>query len=333
MATKLPYLPDVERVGSSVIRILGGNPSKFTLQGTNTYLLGPPNSRARLLIDTAQGLPTWLTNLSSVLRTENATITTCLITHWHHDHVGGVEDLKTLCPGVEIWKFMPEEWGDGERREEVQGIEDGMVWEVGGEKKLRVRALHTPGHTVDHCCFIMEDSWDEEEKGGMFTGDNVLGHGTSVFTSLPTYLTSLNLMFTHLPLNSSSSSHHLTKAYPSHGSVIPNAHSKFLEYISHRKQREDEILAVLNSSSSSHPTTSSFSDNNNKNEPSALTPTQIVQIVYKDVPKNLHEAAERGVVQILHKLEGEGKVRNQKGKNDDDDDDDDEMWSAVGVDG
>jgi hypothetical protein len=35
MATQLVHLPEVERLSSSVIRILGGNPSKFTLQGIN----------------------------------------------------------------------------------------------------------------------------------------------------------------------------------------------------------------------------------------------------------------------------------------------------------
>lgn len=33
MATQLPQLPDVERLSPLIIRILGGNPSIFTLQG------------------------------------------------------------------------------------------------------------------------------------------------------------------------------------------------------------------------------------------------------------------------------------------------------------
>ena len=36
---------------------------------------------------------------------------------------------------------------------------------------------------------------------------------------------------------------------------------------------------------------------------------EIVKVIYKDVPENLHEAAERGVVQVLDKLEKEDKVR------------------------
>lgn len=41
-----------------MILIPGFNPSKLTLQGTNTYLLGTSNNR--ILIDTAEGKPQYL---------------------------------------------------------------------------------------------------------------------------------------------------------------------------------------------------------------------------------------------------------------------------------
>jgi hypothetical protein len=35
---------------------------------------------------------------------------------------------------------------------------------------------------------------------------------------------------------------------------------------------------------------------------------EIVKIIYRDVPENLHEAANKGVLQILRKLKAEDKV-------------------------
>lgn len=72
--------------------------------------------------------------------------------------------------------------------------------------------------------------------------------------------------------------------------MIEDGRGKIDEYIAHRKQREEEILQAL-------------SDIGNE-----ATSMELVKIVYKDVPENLHEPAANGVVQVLRKLEGEGKV-------------------------
>lgn len=46
------------------------------------------------MIDTGDAnVPEYITNLKDVLRSENATIDTIILTHWHHDHVGGVNDI------------------------------------------------------------------------------------------------------------------------------------------------------------------------------------------------------------------------------------------------
>ncbi|KAL8945112.1 MAG: hypothetical protein Q9211_000385 [Gyalolechia sp. 1 TL-2023] len=283
MATSLIHLPEVERLSPLVLRILGGNPGKFTLQGTNTYLIG--NGPRRILIDTGEGLPTWSKLLSSILSSECITISDALLTHWHPDHVGGVSDLLRFCPHAKIHKHSPTE---GQLR-----IENKQRFKTDG---ATLRALHCPGHTVDHMAFVLE------EEDAMFTGDNILGHGTAVFEDLRGYMTSLGWMREQFS----------GKAYPGHGAVIDDGRGRILEYIEHRRQREREILHALAEARKAFETKHHAGQQNavqgDTPSESARTPMEMVKVLYKDVPENLHEPAARGVVQVLEKLADEEKV-------------------------
>ncbi|OAQ79093.1 metallo-beta-lactamase domain-containingprotein [Purpureocillium lilacinum] len=254
-------LPPVERLSPACIRILGGNPGKFTLQGTNTYLLG--TGRQRILIDTGEGRQAWLDSLKATLESEAATVQTALISHWHQDHTGGIAQLQSLAPGATIFKMDP---APGQ-----SPIEDGQVFRVDG---VTLTAVHTPGHTVDHVVFVLE------EEDAMFTADNVLGHGTAVFEDLAAYLASLSTMRTLFS----------GRAYPGHGPVVENGPARIAEYVAHRRQREQQVLEVMSSKAS------------------AWSAMDIVKVVYRDVPDSLHAAACGGVVQILDKLQREGRV-------------------------
>ncbi|KAI9370843.1 beta-lactamase-like protein [Aspergillus egyptiacus] len=273
MAQLVP-LPEVERLSASVVRILGGNPGKFTLQGTNTYLVG--QGPRRILIDTGEGKHAWAARLKQVLSDEKATIQQALITHWHHDHVGGIPDLLKLCPEVTIYKHQPAE---GQKN-----IVDGQVFSVEG---ATLKACHTPGHTADHMMLVLE------EENAIFTGDNVLGHGTAVFEDLKAYLESLQRMQNRVS----------GRGYPGHGAVVESATAKITEYIRHRQQREDEIIRVLR-----HGKLDVGENESSPERKSSWTPLEVVKIIYHNVPENLHLPAANGVIQVLTKLEGEGKV-------------------------
>ncbi|KAA8913922.1 beta-lactamase-like protein [Sphaerosporella brunnea] len=262
----LPPLPAVEKLSDNVWRILGGNPGNFQLQGTNTYLLG--TGRERLLIDTAQGVPVWLDSLKSVLAAENAVVTRALITHHHHDHVGGIEQLRTLdSPPVAIHKNSPDEG--------CEDILDGQEFSVEG---ATVMAVFTPGHADDHMCFVLQ------EENALFTGDNVLGHGTTVFKDLKEYMDSLQRMLELKP----------GRAYPAHGQLIEKGQEKIMEYIRHRRRREAQIVANLRAIATE--------------ESQAVGSMELVKKIYTDVDTALHLAAEGGVLQVLEKLEKEGRV-------------------------
>lgn len=132
------------------------------------------------------------------------------------------------------------------------------------------------------------------DENAMFTGDNVLGHGTAVFEDLSAYLNSLEKM----------SNLFTGRAYPGHGPVIDDGKSKIYEYIQHRQQREDQILQVLRSSRGSTNTATAAS----YEEPEKWTSMEIVKVIYKDVPESLHVPANGGVMQVLRKLHGEDRV-------------------------
>ncbi|KAI0150648.1 putative metallo-beta-lactamase domain protein [Xylariaceae sp. FL1272] len=273
MASQIPQLSEIERLSPACIRILGGNPGKFTLQGTNTYLVGTGPSR--LLVDTGEGRPSWLAALKRVLEQEGATVSAALLTHWHHDHTQGVPQLRQLVPDATVYKYDPDH---GEK-----SINDGHTFAVDG---ATLTAVHTPGHTTDHVVFVFR------EEDALFTGDNVLGHGTAVFEDLHIYLQSLAQMETLVS----------GRAYPGHGPVLSEARTKIVEYIAHRQQREQQVLQTLGSvnHASSRPHDSAEVD--------TWTPMELVKIIYADVPENLHLPASHGVSQILKKLLREDRV-------------------------
>ncbi|KAI8625047.1 beta-lactamase-like protein [Xylariaceae sp. FL1651] len=216
--SRLPELPDVEQINPRVLRVLGQNAGKFTLQGTNTYIVG--TGLKRLLIDTGQGIPEWADLIVSTLALSNITLSHVLLTHWHGDHTGGVPDLLKLYPYLtdSIYKHTP---GKGQ-----QPIVDGQVFQVEG---ATIRAVHAPGHSHDHMCFILE------EENAMFTGDNVLGHGTAAVEQLSTWMESLRIM----------KSHGNRTGFPAHGVVIADLPAKIDAELASKTKREAQILRTL----------------------------------------------------------------------------------------
>ncbi|ODN85467.1 hypothetical protein L198_07548 [Cryptococcus wingfieldii CBS 7118] len=99
--------------------------------------------------------------------------------------------------------------------------------------RVSVRCLRTPGHTADSVSLVLM----EGEKG-VFTGDTVLGHGTTQFNDLSSYMTSLRTLLALKP----------KVLYPAHGNHLIGP-KKCLEhiqtYIAHRQTREDEIATLL----------------------------------------------------------------------------------------
>ena len=279
----------------------------MTSAGSNTYLLG--SGSERILLDTGEGRSSWRDALSSTITSEQATIKTALLSHWHHDHIGGIDDLRALQTDneVAIHKHNPD-------YDPYSQLDTSTISPINDGQRFRnpcgfeVQALYTPGHTEDHMCFVITDSPDPEEIGNIFTADNVLGHGTAVFEDLQTYIDSLQIMKTAV----SNNAHKKVKAYPGHGAVIEDARAKIAEYIEHRHMREQEALNVLKYGTPTPPPADSDSEASTGGleiiTGKEWASMEMVKVIYRHYPENLWEPAERGLLMVLDKLQKEGRV-------------------------
>ncbi|KAL4783979.1 beta-lactamase-like protein [Aspergillus varians] len=273
----IPTLPIVSDVSDRVIRVLGGNAGPMRLQGTNTYLVG--TGKSRILIDTGQGMPSWIRDITHVLEERDLDISHVLLTHWHGDHTGGVRDLVAYNPAISsrVYKNRPD---NGQKV-----ILDGQIFRVEG---ATIRAVHTPGHAADHMCFLME------EENALFTGDNVLGHGYSVVEDLGQYMESMTLMANlHCPLG-----------YPAHGAVIDDLPDKMREYIKHREFRVQQVFSILEESRTTV---------GQGRRRGGLTLHEIVQAMYGDVTDEIEKALAPFLSQVLWKLAEDRKIGFEPG--------------------
>ena len=322
--SKLPVLSEVDDgLSDRVMRFLGSNPGSMQLQGTNTYLVGTGSTR--ILIDTGevstralsavhpfincrhnqheQGAPQWARNVTGYLEDHDISISHVLLTHWHKDHTGGIADLLAHDSNITVYKHMPD-LGQLD-------IVNGQIFQTQG---ATLRAVLTPGHSIDHMCFLLE------EENVLFTGDNVLGHGYSVAEDLEAYTSSLRLM----------ASLKCAIGYPGHGQVIPNLPQTIAKYLAQRVSREKQIYAVLTRQSSY---SSSSSDLSNASSPGAsdssdggdddedgdigmdtvqgLSTADIGSLMYGEVSKDratFDSAVSPLLDQVLHMLLERGKV-------------------------
>ena len=288
-------LPDVAQLSPIVSVALGQNPSMFTGPGTNTYLVGTGDKR--ILLDTGSGLDEYMPFLEEAVATAGCKqIEAIVLTHAHPDHIGGVNQVRAhFGSDIPVYK-MPwptdaglsgpggdvspvaienqDQLADGK----LELIGDGDVVETEG---ATLRAMFTPGHAPDHLCYVLE------EEQSMFSGDNILGIGTTVIPAtsgdLGDYMDSLEKARAEAP----------AWIYPAHGPKIEPGVPKIEEYLAHRRHREIQVLEALAAG-----------------DTDAMT---MVKRIYVGYPENLHSAAAQSVTSHLKKLEREGRVRGHKG--------------------
>jgi glyoxylase-like metal-dependent hydrolase (beta-lactamase superfamily II) len=231
-----------------VEQLTAPNPSPMTLDGTNTYVIGRDPA---VVIDPG---PDDAGHIEAVREAAEARggIGTVLLTHDDADHLAGVEPL-----GVEPTRPR------------------------GGETVAGLTVLATPGHAAEHLCFLAPDG---EGSFACFCGDLILGEGSTIVGprefggSLADYMKSLRKL----------QALELTVLYPGHGPEVRDPQAKIAEYLAHRQEREDRLVAALDRGQRSR--------------------AGLLAEVWDDVPKQLRMPAGIAMEAHLEKLEDEGRL-------------------------
>jgi glyoxylase-like metal-dependent hydrolase (beta-lactamase superfamily II) len=260
-----------------VALVRANNPSPFTLEGTNTWVVGRD--------------PAWVVDPGPLLEDHVAAVVEevmgrgglegIVLTHDHADHAEAAHAFRLRA--AEAWKRR--RYGDDVRGRAnlvpifgARGEVDVLL--ADGEPAGPFQAVATPGHSPDHLAYV-------REGGAAFTGDAVLGRG-SVFvapgqgaqgrSSLGAYLDGLHRL-RELPL---------TTLYPGHGPVVDDAAAKLDEYLAHRLDRERRLLEALDAG--------------------RRGVDELLDEVWDDAPSELRPAATVTLAAHLEKLDEEGRL-------------------------
>ena len=111
-----------------------------------------------VVIDPLRDIDTYI----ALAKEHNAAIKYIFETHFHADFVSGHIELAKATGATIV--YGP----DAQTGFEVHHAKDGELFNVG---KLRLRVMHTPGHTLESTCYILQD--EQHKDYCVFTGDTL----------------------------------------------------------------------------------------------------------------------------------------------------------------
>ena len=282
-----------KRLTPLIRRVICDNPGPFTYPGTTPLIVG---NGVVAIIGPGPNNDSHLDAISAALDPSEV-VSHILVTHTHSDHSPLANALKERT-GAKICGFAGINNDRTRNKSQIDtkvAIEDANFVEM--EEAIQrdfipdipllhqdiingpdwtLEAIYTPGHISNHLCFLLH-----EEKT-MFSGDHVMGWATSVIVppdgNMADYMESLERLL----------SYDLELLRPTHGPEIQNPKTFIKAYITHRQNREEQILGQL-----------------------AKGTTQIqdmIPVLYADTDKRLYPAAAMSVLAHLEGLVRTGKV-------------------------
>ena len=230
----------------NVQRLTAPNPGVMTGPGTNSYLVGDPDT-GFVAIDPG---PADLDHLERLWRAAGGDIRHIVCTHSHADHSPGAAPLQALC--VQHGRAAPPILGlpsaptaraastftpDRSLQNKERIVLTGRSQEGDLAINHTLQIIHTPGHAANHLCLLLE------EDGLLFSGDHILNGSTTVIDppdgNMADYLDSLDL------LSAACATHQVAFILPAHGYVLGNAPQAITHLKTHRLKREAKVLAAM----------------------------------------------------------------------------------------
>lgn len=246
------------------------NASAMTLQGTNAYVLDCGNGEA-LVIDPGPPIDSHIDAIVDAAATRELTIRTVAITHGHPDHWLGAPKL-VAATGAVLYAHP-----NSKVAHDADLPLEGDL-RAGG---IALQTIDAPGHTFDHAIFYLRN------EGALFTGDTILGEGTTVIAppggAMRPYQQTLRRLAAEFG--------EARTIYGGHGPPVDDPAAKIEEYIEHRRMREEQILDALRGG--------------------PLTIPDLVKRIYSAQRQVLWPAMARQILAHLNALESEGRVVSQ----------------------
>jgi recombination protein RecT len=224
----------------NVMRLTAPNPGVMTGPGTNSYIVGDPDT-GYTVIDPG---PADADHIERLWRATGGDIRMIVCTHSHPDHSPGARPLQALCsvrppilglPSASTARAASEFTPDRvlQNQELLAHVFRGLE----GETTHTLKVIHTPGHAANHLCLVLL------EDGILFSGDHILNGSTTVVDppdgNMNAYLDSLDR------LSEACDEYQIEFIAPAHGYVLGSAKAAIAGLKAHRLKREAKIIGVM----------------------------------------------------------------------------------------